>query len=190
MFNGSSVVQFFLGSTSLGFLTLHETENSGYVASLLVTNVKGIPKEFRCTHPIKPDAIQRSLYGTGLVQYIGVEICGRPLLRSVRNKPKIIFVDKPFLMNLEAHASTPIIFIKEIVENDPSILANNQGFQTEVIELTKGDPPLQIIRREEIAPKTIAFIEEVSQAFNITETFERMRQAVQNLNQLDATFSS
>ncbi len=46
----------------LGFLSLYETtSHDGYIGSLLITDPHGIPQEFRCTHPIKPTAIQKDI---------------------------------------------------------------------------------------------------------------------------------
>jgi hypothetical protein len=65
----------------LGFLTLQETLNKdGYIGAILITDTGGVPQEFRCTHPVKPTVIQKPLYGDTLEPYIGVNLCGVPLV--------------------------------------------------------------------------------------------------------------
>ena len=65
----------------LGFLALYETSgNEGYLGAILVTNNQGVPQEFRCTHPVKPTNIQKPLYGNTLEPYIGITLCGAPLI--------------------------------------------------------------------------------------------------------------
>lgn len=182
------MMRFLLGTKSIGFLTLHEIEKAGYLGSFLITDFKGIPMEFRCTHSLKPDAIQRSLYGEALLSYIGVEICGRPLIRSTKNKPKLIFVDKPFLLKLDDHASCPIVLVREIDREEEHTISANFGleYQIEVIEPRyKGFKPLEIVKKGEMKTKTKELVERLYSEFNILESFERMRKAVESLNQLN-----
>lgn len=188
---GSSLRRFFLGSKSIGFLTLHETEGTGYIASFLITDFKGIPIEFRCTHPLKPDAVQRSLYGEGLLSYIGVEACGKPLIKAMRNKPKLLFVDKPFLLKLDEQAPYPTIFVKEAKGEEDSTTSESFGseYHIEVIESGyNGFTPLEIVQKGEVTPKTRELIGQVYAEYNILESFDRIKNAVESLNQLTSRF--
>ena len=86
-------------NVSLGFLTLSSTQNQdGYLGAILITDVQGVPKEFRCTHPVKPTTIQKPLYGNTLEPYIGVDLCGVPLISSISNKPSLILVNNEYLL--------------------------------------------------------------------------------------------
>ncbi len=188
----SSLRRFFLGSKSIGFLTLHETEKAEYIASFLITDFKGIPIEFRCTHPLKPDAVQRSLYGESLLAYIGVEACGKPLMKAMKNKPKLLFVDKPFLLKLDEQAPCPTIFVKEAEgeEAAPSAERFGSDYHIEVIESGyNGFEPLEIAKKGEFTPKTRELIGQVYAEYNILESFNRMKNAVESLNQLTSKFT-
>lgn len=175
-----------MGNPVIGFLSLHEHETTEYLGSLLITNLAGIPLEFRCTQPITPDAIQRSLYGTGLLEYLGVEVCGRPLIRSAKSKPKLIFIEQPFLLSLNDYVSSPIVFIREFRgEEPPSPITLKYQYQSDVIKPRQQDHNLlQIAQKDTIDVKTVEFITQLSHTFNFVESFDRMRQAVQNLHQL------
>ena len=71
-------------SSLIGFLSLYQLSNPAeYVASLLVTDHIGMPKEFKSTQPVKPNALQRALYGKTLEPYIGVSLCGALLHNSL-----------------------------------------------------------------------------------------------------------
>ena len=51
----------------VAFLAVHTTpDDEGYLGGILVTDEAGIPKEFRCTHPIRPTATQKALYRANL----------------------------------------------------------------------------------------------------------------------------
>ena len=186
MLNTTSFLQLFRGNPVIGFLSLHEHEETEYLGSLLITNLAGTPLEFRCTQPIIPDAIQRSLYGTGLLEYLGVEICGRPLIRSAKLKPKFIFIEQPFLLALNEYVSSPIVFIREFRgEEPPSPITLKYHYQSDVIKPHQQDHNLiQIAQKDTIEVETIEFVTQLLYKFNFVESFDRMRQAVQNLHQL------
>ena len=55
----------------VAFLSVHSTKDGeGYLGGLLVTDETGIPKEFRCTHPVRPSATQKALYGANLKPHV------------------------------------------------------------------------------------------------------------------------
>src|SRR3990172_10201066 len=87
----------------LGFLALYETSTQdGYIGAIFITDLQGIPQEFRCTHPVKPTTIQKPLYGDTLEPYIGVKLCGIPLVESIQNQPALIIVEKEFLLDVRS----------------------------------------------------------------------------------------
>lgn len=101
----------------LGFLTLKETINhDGYLGAILITDLQGIPQEFRCTLPVKPTNIQKPLYGDTLKPYIGVSLCGVPLIKTVQNKPDLVIVSEEFLLDVRKESTYPVIFIRRAGE--------------------------------------------------------------------------
>lgn len=177
------MLRFLLGSNSVGFLTLHNIEGTGHLGSLLITDFKGIPLEFRCTHPIKPDEVQISLYGEAFFSHVGVEILGKPLIRSIENKPKVIFVDKPFLLGLDDHSKCPVIFVK-IIDVDEDANVNDylhKDYKIEVIKPGGDAKPLEIVKKNEINFKLKELVERLHSEFDILELFERMRKAMETI---------
>lgn len=95
----------------LGFLSFRGTvDPPSYVGAVLITNEHGVPVEFRCTYPVKPTTIQKPLYGDALEPYVGVELCGRPLLASLDHDPSILLVDRDFLLDLQPLSACPVVF--------------------------------------------------------------------------------
>lgn len=83
----------------LGFLSLFLTmDKTGFLGATLVTDSQGVPIEFRCTHPVKPNAIQKTLYGETLTLHVGVNLCGIPLLKSLQNKPALVIVNTDYTL--------------------------------------------------------------------------------------------
>ena len=70
----------------LGFIILVENEaKDGYLGAILIIDQSGVPQGFRVTFPVKPTLVQKTIYGDSLESYIGVEMCGIPLRKSVNH---------------------------------------------------------------------------------------------------------
>ena len=87
-------------------------DNQGYVGAILVTDERGIPQEFRCTHPVKPTAVQKALYGKNLESHVSLELCGKPLLEALTTDPVICLVESRELVELREFVSLPVIFLQ------------------------------------------------------------------------------
>lgn len=179
----------------LGFLALYETTTQdGYMGAILVTDLQGIPQEFRCTHPVKPTTIQKPLYGNTLEPYIGVNLCGIPLIQSIQSKPSLIIVHKEFLLGVRTATPCPVIFIRRAGE---------------AIEVTMSDNSETTLRRERIDSSTGRFqpivfashpgfddditfareiLEKIFSYLDPVEPFERIIKAIEVLAKQDKRF--
>ena len=179
----------------LGFLALFETlSKDGYLGTVLVTDFQGIPQEFRCTHPVKPTTIQKPLYGDMLEPYIGVNLCGIPLFKSIQNIPSLIIVNKEFLLDVRKEISCPVIFIRRAGE---------------VIDLKSSNTEETILKRERVDCATGRFqpviltshpdfsddttvardiLEKIFSYLDPIEPFERMAKAIEVLGKQDKRF--
>ena len=95
----------------IGFLTLEQTkQKDGYIGAILVTDSRGVPVDFRATHPVKPSAVQKTLYGDALEPYVALELCGKQLLQAVRTKPDLLIVSRPDLLDIHRNAKCPVAY--------------------------------------------------------------------------------
>jgi hypothetical protein len=102
---------------TLGFLTLLETgTHDGFLGAILVADKRGVPREFRCTYPVKPTTVQRLLYGAALESYVGVQLCGVPLAQSIQCKPDLILVDRECLLDVRSSCACPVVFVRKAGE--------------------------------------------------------------------------
>jgi hypothetical protein len=90
--------------------------NDGFLSAVLVTCTQGIPEEFRCTHPLKPTLIQKPLYGDALEPYIGVNLCGVHLFKSIQNSPDLFVVDNDHLLGIRKSNFCPVVSVCRAVE--------------------------------------------------------------------------
>ena len=78
----------------LAFISYVETETG----AALITDHVTKPLEFRCTTPVKPNPVQRTLYGATLRAHIAVDLVGIPLIDAIQEKPQIVIAqDNSFL---------------------------------------------------------------------------------------------
>ena len=150
-----------------------------------------MPLEFKCTHAIRPTAIQKALYGENLRSYIAINLCGLPLLNSIQNKPDLIITNQSFILGIRSSINTPTIYIrrageainisseggdryKERIENEkgnfqPVILNFHSDFHSENTQLKK-------------------IVNELFAIFDIIEPFDRMKKSVDILGRNDSKF--
>ena len=186
-----SIIESIFRSKSIGFLTLHETDSDDYLGAYLITDFEGLPKEFRCTHSITPDDVQKALYGDSLLSYIGVELCGKPLIQSSKNRPRIIIIDKSFLLKLSDHSSYPVVFVNRVENGDDLSDVEEYGSEYQIERMESNhyeDETLEIIKKREDNPDSIQLMKKLCHEFDIFEPFNRMLNAIESLRQKSSRF--
>lgn len=176
----------------LGFLAMNRTEpGDGYVGALLVTDLAGVPLEFRATHPVKPTAIQRTLYGTTLEPHIGITLCGRQLLRTSERPPDLLFVNREFMVDLREEFPNPVVFCRgagELVEVADGV---DRLPSTRVDPLTAGISPIVVsVHGMDIdkLDNLRGHIEKLTASLDILEPFGRIAEALKVLGKQDKRF--
>jgi hypothetical protein len=154
--------------------------DEGYVGAVLITDLKGVPLEFRCTHPIKPDAIQLSLYGSTFLPHVGVELCGKPLIEAVKNKPKFILVNQSYLLHLDSSSPYPVILVRTAGQQEKVTDDLGSDYQREVIKLHDFQvSTLEVVSRKETMDKLQEHMQKLCSEINILEPFDRMEKAIE-----------
>jgi len=167
--------------TLLGFLSLFETLNKdGKIGAILITDHNGVPQEFRCSHPVKPTAIQKPLYGETLEPYIGIQLCGIPLIQSIQLRPTLIIVDKEFLLDVREESPYPLIFLRRAGEAI-EVESSNSKKRIRIIIMPHPDFVEDEEKAKEILDKIFSYLDPY-------EPFERMKKAVEVLGKQDNRF--
>ncbi len=182
-----------MSKLKIGFYALYETEiQDSYVGTLLVTDSYGIPLEFKCTHSVKVTAIQKALYGERLQPYIGIELCGVPLMKSITISPDLLFVNAPYLLTMRQKITTPIILINR--PDGESMMSTEEYLKSGkiiVVHEYNNFPPVEIQYHPDFAKDsktTLENINEVSANFDLIEPFDRMKKSVEILGKTDSKF--
>ncbi len=99
--------------TKIAFMGHREFEDGGsYRGAILVTDDWGKPLEFRCTAPVKPTSVQRTLYGSTLMPHILVELIAKPLMDALNEKPAAALVSEPLFLGLRHKVDLPVVWIR------------------------------------------------------------------------------
>lgn len=99
------------------YLLTKTMDEQGYIGAVLVTDEVGTPQEFRVTMPVKPSALQRQLYGESLIPHIGIDLCGKPLLKALNRKPHLLLVNRLLLLAIADTVSYSVAFIERVGES-------------------------------------------------------------------------
>ena len=158
----------------LGFLTVIEVPDKGYVGGLLVTNHCGRPLEFQCTVPVRPNPTQEILYGPTLAPFILGELIGGTLVEKAGVKPQLILTDREQILELRNHVEHPVALIES---------------RQESADTATSDPPRSLRLGRQIVRFHSAHdddLQTVSRGANhipadadLQEPFDRVREALQ-----------
>jgi len=98
------------GQSTIGFLGYREFDDGkAYRGAILVTDEWSKPLEFRCTAPICPTQLQRTLYGKSLLSHLLTELIAAPLISSIREKPQLILIADDAYFDVRHKISAPVI---------------------------------------------------------------------------------
>jgi hypothetical protein len=83
-----------LGDYLIGYLGRHVSQDGAYYAGLLVTNVRGVPREFRHSEGVKPTRLQAALYGESLEDSLGSDALAPALYDALGTRPDLLLIDR------------------------------------------------------------------------------------------------
>ena len=186
---------------SVAFFVVRRTaDGEGYISGALAIDDRGVPKEFRCTHPIRPSAAQRALYGGNLDSHINLELCGKPLVDALTVNPIAMLVETPSLLPLRELVTLPVLHVErldEVLRAETS--ETNDTFGTRVAgkeerrlesEVSEFQPLAVDCHRgfEGDFDQTREALEKIFERVDLLEPFERITTALQVLAERDEKF--
>ena len=175
-----------MAENNLAYLMLLEEEGT-YMGGLRVTDLMGLPLEFKYTDPITPTALQQILYGKVLRQYLRDDILVRNLLREIKTVPSMIVVPEPeYLSGRDKAGRTPMVSLQKTtlpflktpgeIQRVKETEAVFQPFQDGgPLRLTFGaaDPERQ--------ERALLIVKEVGRKRDLSEPLERVEKALRLL---------
>lgn len=166
-------------SLKLGFLSYCEfRDKKVYCGGILITDEHGKPLEFRATSPVRPNPLQRILYGKRLLPHILLELIGKPLVKAIKETPACFLVKDEDFLRLRESAGRTIIFlrpqgkIQSSIKQLSSTLLESDDFKPIVVE---GCNPDEVTEWREK-------LQGVFKYMDLLEPFERVDKALEEID--------
>jgi hypothetical protein len=179
----------------LGFYSLNETRSEdGYLGALLITDQYGRPEEFRVTYPVKPSAFQRPLYGDALEPFIGVELCGKQLLKQLDHVPGVLLVSERFLLDVRDIVAYPVVHVQkagDAIELRTDGTTERSWAKRQIASPAGRFQPIDICtagEHEDDLERARALVEDAFAHMDLLEPFSRIAQALELLAKEDQRF--
>lgn len=95
-----------------GYLSCPKDASGAFVGALLLCDERTRPLHFSWIQPIRPNPIQRLLYGTTLERHLKQDVIAKKLFAGVSILPTVVFVDTEDLINSREVTALPTAFLK------------------------------------------------------------------------------
>ena len=87
------------GKLALGYVLSQAVADDVFMGGAMVTDVYGLPLEFRYTEPVRATKLQRILYGDVLEKYIHGDVIAGNLISRLEQKPELFLVSDPAVLD-------------------------------------------------------------------------------------------
>lgn len=129
----------------LAYLSILTPIPNIYIGGVMVTDMRGLPVEFRYSEPIQPTKIQQILYGQVLSNYIKEEVILDTLVKGVSSKFNALLVEDESLLSYPLKGS-PILRISETNSAILDGLGSTEVIADDeiLIQTTTQNPPMRV----------------------------------------------
>ena len=119
--------------TRIAFLDIMEFDAGEiYRGAVLLTQEQTVPLEFYLTDPLRPNPLQRLLYGAIFEEYLKFEVFGKPLLSNLSTQPEIVLVRESTLLHLVEDSEIPLGLITP--ENAIEQLVCDKSYEDKILK--------------------------------------------------------
>ena len=148
--------------------------------AILVSDTLTEPIEFRCTSPIRPTVIQRTLWGGRLNGHIATVLVAKPLLAAITNPVNLIVVRKAeFLEHRDAVSQPMVQLLRQEQLSAASLLAETAKNDT-LDGNGRFDSVVLKVHKKHVEDRTEAqkILKSVFQTHDVFEPFDRIANAL------------
>jgi hypothetical protein len=179
----------------LGYLSCFANTDNSYYGGILITNEKGMPREFRHTDAVRPTRVQQLLYGDSLHAALGETCLGPALLASITRSPDILLIERlGKAMFGEFVSSNGSCALLTVDTSDESVFMDSiapGGMMHDAIQLRHGDLDnsfvFAYVEAHGSGDRPAQILEECQHSMNLYSPFERIRTVLQHIVQAEAS---
>ncbi|HOO63014.1 MAG TPA: hypothetical protein PK364_03720 [Synergistaceae bacterium] len=181
------------GNSLLGYIYEEHAQDT-YRGALLVTDSRGIPKDFRYTEPIKPSKLEKVLYGNALGAYLLEEVILNALVEALSVSPSLWLCErKALFLPLYKKSKIPTLLLHQgghapldhVGQIEPQPQEN-----TFLVQLYALSDALRVEVPEQETAKIeqhISLLQEIAETMDIMEPFNRISSALTTVEQEEAS---
>jgi hypothetical protein len=165
---------------NLGFLTVLK-DGTGYVGGYLVTNQWGRPLEFRLSTAVQPNRVQQILYGDTLEPYLCADLIGKTLVEKTAVSAQLLVTDQRSMLDLRWRVDAPVIWLagpEEQVKEPAGCMRPATETQPAVFRHPNFSADDAALR---------PLLHRVEGILNLSEPFERVREAMHEARKMGVT---
>jgi len=176
--------------TSICYLLSTAVADDVYMGGAMVTDIYGLPLEFRYTEPVVATKLQRILYGDVLERYIQTDVILAHLIENLESKPSLFVpVNAEFLGAVEG-ASRTVVWLGETRNAPLAEIGAQQTIGPDEILLqlgTSGAPARLRFSEQSDAntavkrAETVRVLLEAGKSMDLIEPMRRIEKAVKLL---------
>ena len=176
-------------NNSLAYIIV-ESEDGSFRGSVLASDLRGIPVDFRYTEPIRPTKIEKILYGNALEVYIKEELILESLISAVEVKPALwICKEQNLLAPLRVFTRSKVIMLMSSNHHPLDSAGDFEPTGESGVYLVQADSvsaPLKIMfysnATENDIKSVVSLLVNASQTMELSEPFSRMQKAINAIN--------
>ena len=162
-------------------------EGKSYRGGALVVDAHGTPLEFRCTSPIRPNAVQRTLYGSSLDPFMLVQLMAKPLLASLREEFHVLLVDDRWFLNVRDENDTPALFVRRHGTDVTGEGSGDQDKRSALIDSPSGRFAPVVAetfhKNREDTNSVSSVLQDASAHIDLLEPFQRIQRALEKVHE-------
>ena len=165
---------------ALGFLSVLESPQLGFIGGLLALNASGRPLEFHCTAPVRPNRAQQILYGPTLRPYLCGEQIASALLAKCKASLAVLLVDCADVLAVRPQVQAPVALVVASPSDEALAQLRSGCGNPELAQRVWAHQPLATQPEYSDDLMTIVqMLDGVEVAFDLAEPFRRIRLAIE-----------
>lgn len=153
---------------------------------ILIIDSRGIPHEFRCTSPVRPNAVQRITYGHSLEPFILVELIGTPLIKGCQERPDVVLFDECEFLGVRNELDMPVAYLRK-QGSELSGHTDSSTTTSKLIDSPSGDFDPVVVETykeyEHEAQSIVELLQQLATHIDVLEPFERLKRALAKVHE-------
>lgn len=165
---------------TLGFVSVRQHIDHGYIGGYLIVNAMARPLEFHCTMTVRPSRAQVLLYGPTIDDFVCGEQIAKALFTKAKVSPQLVFTDTIPCLAVSCVSDVPIVGIAgPDNSHTTTTLLRPSNTQLAIEPFEVGHSRYQrAASSNQVEEVTVDCLQQLSERFDLMEPFSRIIEAL------------